>query len=37
MQSTTNLYICLYAKEKDLSNFADKQNLLILKLHLNIY
>lgn len=37
MQSTINLYSCLYAKEKDLSNFADKQNLLILKLHCNIY
>lgn len=37
MQSTINLYSCLYAEEKDLSNFADKQNLLFLKLHLNIY
>lgn len=36
MQSAIKLYICLYAKEKDLRNFADEQNLLIPKLHLNI-
>lgn len=37
MQSIFNLYSCLYAKEKDLSNFAGKQNLWILQLPLNIY
>jgi len=37
MQSTINGYHCLYAKEKDLNNFADKQNLLILELLLNLY
>lgn len=37
MQSTVNLYSCVYVKEKNLSNFADKQNLLIPKLHHKIY